>query len=78
LLIGLMSCRLGSGRRPLPRVGTGRNKAAISRVESLRKTRQEERWSMMPKSGIRFSENIMLQYNLERDEESKKNHPDEP
>jgi hypothetical protein len=29
---------------------------------------------MMPKSGYRFSENIMLQRNLERDDDSKKSH----
>jgi hypothetical protein len=31
---------------------------------------------MIPKSGYRFSEKIMLQQRLERDDDSKKSHPD--
>jgi hypothetical protein len=32
-------------------------------------------WSMIPKSGYRFSEKIMLNKAVERDDDSKKNHP---
>jgi hypothetical protein len=33
------------------------------------------RESMIPKSGNRFSEKIMLKQKVERDDDSKKNHP---